>query len=201
MFTAIRHLGLAAFLLIGGATGFGPPRFGATALAADTFSVDPVHSSISFMISHAGISFIHGRFDEFSGKFAIDKLDPARSTFALSIKTDSVDTNHKTRDEHLRESAFFDVKEFPAITFESSQVKPIEGGYEVVGALTLRGVTRPITLTLKGGEKTVEFPKGTQRIGIVTTTALNRSDFDMKAGLPSLGDEVLINIAIEAAKE
>ncbi len=195
MFTALRFLAPAALVaLLGAAT------CGSTVVAADAYKVDPVHSSISFMTSHAGISFIHGRFNDYSGEFVIDKQDPAKSSFTLSIKIDSIDTNNQKRDEHLRAADYFDAKQFPTIDFRSESVKPIAGGYEVAGALTLRGVTKPVTLTLKGADKTVEFPKGVERIGIVTTTSLQRSDFNLKAGLPSVGDEVLINIAIEAAK-
>jgi polyisoprenoid-binding protein YceI len=191
MFAAVRILSLAAVLM----------ALGTAARAADTFSVDPVHSSISFITSHAGISYIHGRFNEYSGKFVIDKDDPAKSSFFLSIKVESVDTGNVKRDEHLRAPDYFNAKQFPNLTFQSTSVKKVDGGYEVAGDLTVHGVTKPVTLSLKGGDKMVEFPKGVQRIGIQTTPAINRSEYDMKAGLPSLGDEVLINIAIEAVKE
>jgi polyisoprenoid-binding protein YceI len=191
MFAAVRHLSLAAVLV----------AFGAAARGADVFSVDPVHSSISFVTSHAGISYIHGRFNDYSGKFIIDKDDPAKSSFSLSIKVDSVDTGNQKRDEHLRAPDYFDAKQFPALTFQSTKVKKVDGGYEVAGDLTVHGITKQVTLKLKGGDKLVEFPKGTQRIGVQTSPSINRSDYDMKAGLPSLGDEVLIYIAIEAVKE
>lgn len=171
------------------------------ASAADTFVVDPVHSSITFVTSHAGISYIHGRFNDYSGKFVIDKDDPARSSFTLSIKVDSVDTNNQKRDEHLRAPDYFNAKQFPTLNFQSTKVRKTESGYEVAGDLTIHGVTKPVTLNLKGGDKLVEFPKGTQRIGVQTAPSINRSDYDMKAGLPNLGDEVQIYIALEAVKE
>ena len=191
MFTAIRHLSLAALVV----------ALGSTARGADTFSVDPVHSSVSFMISHAGISYIHGRFNDFSGKFTIDQADPSKSSFTLSIKIESVDTNNQKRDEHLRAPDYFNAKQFPNMTFQSTQVKAVAGGYEVTGDLTLHGITKAVTLNLKGGDQVVEFPKGTQRIGFVTTPVIKRSEFDMTAGSPGLGDEVYINIGVEAAKE
>jgi polyisoprenoid-binding protein YceI len=191
MLTTIRRLGLAVLVV----------ATGPTARAADVYAVDPVHSSISFKISHIGISNIHGRFDDFGGAFTIDKDDPAKSSFTLSIPVVTVDTNNVKRDEHLRNADFFNAKQFPLLTFQSTAVKPVAGGFDVAGDLTLHGVKKPVTFTLKGGDKTVEFPKGMQRIGFTTTLTIKRSDFDMKAGLPSLGDEVLISIAIEAAKE
>jgi polyisoprenoid-binding protein YceI len=195
MHKAIRRIALAAVLTV--------PffcAFGSTALAADIYIVDPVHSSISFMIEHQGISKIHGRFNDFSGKFAIDREDPSKSTFALSVKVESVDTNNTKRDEHLRAPDYFNVKQFPEMTFQSTKVRPIDGGYEVTGDLSLHGVTKSITLVLKGGDKEVEFPKGMHRIGVETSPTINRVDFGMRSEKPGLGDEVYITMGIEAAK-
>jgi polyisoprenoid-binding protein YceI len=173
---------------------------GTVARAADTYTVDPVHSSISFMISHAGISNIHGRFNDFSGKITIDKADPAKSSFALSIPVESIDTNNVKRDEHLRAPDYFNVKQFPTMSFQSTNVKAVDGGYEVTGNMTLHGVTKPVSFTLKGGDKVVEFPKGTMRIGLVSTLSIRRSDFGVNAEPKALGDEIPILIGIEAAK-
>ena len=76
------------------------------AVAADTYAVDGAHSSISFKIEHMGISRVHGRFNKFEGSFAIDKADPAKSSFSLTIKTDSIDTANEGRDKHLRQPGF-----------------------------------------------------------------------------------------------
>ena len=170
------------------------------ARAADTYSVDPVHSSISFMISHAGISNIHGRFNDFSGKITIDPADASKSSFAISIPIESIDTNNVKRDEHLRAPDYFNAKQFPTMSFQSTKVKAIDGGYEVTGDLTLHGVTKPVTIKFKGGDKVVEFPKGTMRIGLVSTFSILRSDFGVTAELGNLGDEIPISVGIEAAK-
>ena len=191
MNASLRYFSLAALAV----------AFSSTARAGDSYAVDPVHSSVSFMTSHAGISYIHGRFNDFSGKFVIDKADPAKSSFALAIKVESVDTNNQKRDEHLRAPDYFNAKQFPLMSFQSTKVKKVEGGYEVAGDLTLHGVKKEITLNLKGADKVVEFPKGTPRIGIVTTTVIKRSEFDMKTALEALGDEVHITIGAEAVKE
>ena len=187
---AFRRLALAATLL----------TCGTLAGAAETYTVDPVHSSISFMIEHAGISNIHGRFNAFSGKITIDSADPAKSSFALSIPIDSIDTNNAKRDEHLRAPDYFNAKQFPNMTFQSTKVKPIDGGFEVTGDLTLHGVTKPVTFTLKGGDKVVEFPKGTKRIGLVSSLSINRSDYGVDAEPKALGLEIPILIGIEASK-
>jgi polyisoprenoid-binding protein YceI len=190
MTAAIRCLTLAAMLVAGGTLARG----------ADTYTVDPVHSSISFMISHAGISNIHGRFNDFSGKITIDNADPAKSAFALSIPVESIDTNNAKRDEHLRAPDYFNVKQFPTMTFQSTKVKAVDGGFEVTGDLTLHGVTKSVSLKLKGGDKVVEFPKGTKRIGLVSSLSIVRSEFGVSAELAALGDEIPIFIGIEAAK-
>jgi len=174
---------------------------GTTAWAAETYTVDPVHSSISFMISHAGISNIHGRFNDFSGKFTIDPSDPAKSSFALTIPIESIDTNNVKRDEHLRAPDYFNAKQFPTMSFQSTKVKATDDGYEVTGDLTMHGVTKPVSFTLKGGHKVVEFPKGTPRIGVVSTFSLSRSAYGVDVEPKGLGDEITIVVGIEAAKK
>jgi polyisoprenoid-binding protein YceI len=188
--TVLRRLALATIL----ATGVSIAR------AAETYTVDPVHSSISFMIEHAGVSNIHGRFNDFSGTITIDKNDPSKSSFVLIIPVESIDTNNAKRDEHLRAPDYFNVKQFPTMTFKSTNVKAVDGGYEVTGDLTMHGVTKPVSLTLKGGDKVVEFPKGKKRIGLVSTFSVVRSQFGVTADIGALGDEVPITIGIEAAR-
>ncbi len=172
-----------------------------TAAHADDYAVEPSHSGVSFQISHMGISYTQGRFNDLSGNFTIDTADPGRSSFALTIKTESVDTNNSKRDDHLRSPDFFNAKQFPAITFASTSVKPIEGGYDVTGDLTLHGETRPVTFTLKGG-KTAEFPPKVVRTGFWTSQiVLKRSDFGVGKPNPGLGDEVYVSISFEGVKK
>jgi polyisoprenoid-binding protein YceI len=94
------------------------------------------------MTSHLGLTQIHGRFNEFSGSFKIDKDNPAKSSFALSIKVASVDTNNKKRDGHLRSPDFFDVKQYPLLTFQSTGAKAVAGGDEVTITIGLEGVKK-----------------------------------------------------------
>jgi polyisoprenoid-binding protein YceI len=190
MTAAVRQFTLATTLAL----------YCAAARGADTYTVDPVHSSISFMISHVGISNIHGRFNEFSGKITIDHADPSKSSFTLTIPIASIDTNNIKRDEHLRAPDYFNAKQFPTMSFQSTNVKAVGGGYEVIGDLTLHGVTKPISFTLQGGDKVVEFPKKTKRIGLVSAFSIRRSDFGVNAELKLLGDEIPILVGIEAAK-
>jgi polyisoprenoid-binding protein YceI len=170
------------------------------ARAADSYAVDPAHSCVSFKIQHLGISWIHGRFNEFSGNFSLDKTDPAKSEFSLTIKTGSIDTNQKKRDEHLHGPDFFNVKQFPILTFKSTTVKAVEGGYQVTGDLAFHGTTRSITFTLQGG-KEAQFPPGVARIGFVTDLVLKRSEFGMDKLLNAVGDDVHVSIGLEGLKQ
>jgi polyisoprenoid-binding protein YceI len=167
------------------------------ARAADSFTVDGVHSSVTFKIQHMGISWIHGRFNDVSGTFTLDK---EKSTFELTIKSESIDTNNKQRDEHLRSPDFFNVKQFPQIAFKSTSVKVVDGGYEVTGDLTMHGVTKSITFTLKGGKET-EFPPGMKRTGFTTDLTIKRADFGIDKFPEMLGAEVPASISFEGTKK
>ncbi|MEZ6130392.1 MAG: YceI family protein [Planctomycetaceae bacterium] len=173
---------------------------GSSVFAADEYEYDLVHSSVSFKARHLDISWIHGRFNEVSGKFSLDRDDPTKSTFELTIKADSIDTANAARDEHLRQPDYFDTKQFPTITFKSTKVKGIDGGYEVTGDFTMHGTTKPVTIVLMGGEEH-EF-KGVKRVGFSTELALKRSDFgfDPKAIGP-IGDKALIMIDCEGVQK
>jgi polyisoprenoid-binding protein YceI len=182
------------------AVGMSLCAFGQLAIAADDYTFDLVHSSVSFKARHLDISWIHGRFNEVSGKFSLDRTDATKSTFELSIKADSVDTANKARDEHLRQPDYFDTKQFPTIDFKSTSVKEIKGGYEVTGDFTMHGVTKKITLTLHGG-KEIEF-RGTKRTGFSTELALKRSDFGFdKTQIGPIGDEALVYIDFEGTRK
>ena len=171
------------------------------ACAAD-YEIDPVHSGVNFKISHVGISWIYGRFDSFSGNFALDPSNPAASSFAMVIKADSIDTNNKKRDEHLSSPDFFNVKQFPAMEFKSTAVKPVDDGYQVTGDFTMHGVTKPITFTLKGG-RAAEFPPGSgmKRTAFVTQFTLKRSDYGIDKFKEMLGDEAYCDVSFEAVQK
>jgi polyisoprenoid-binding protein YceI len=168
--------------------------------AADNYAIDPAHSSVTFKVQHVGISWVHGRFNNLAGTFTIDKDDPGKSAFEATIKTDSIDTAQPARDKHLKSPDFFNAQQFPEITFKTTSVKAVEGGYELTGDLTLHGVTKAVVFTLQGG-KTAEFPKGTQRIGFTAAVTLKRSDFGMDKFIPAVSDEVPVEISFEGVKK
>jgi len=171
----------------------------APALAADDYVVDSVHSGVTFKIKHFELAWIPGRFNDFSGTFSIDAADPGKCTFSLDIKAESVDTNNEKRNAHLRTPDFFNVKQFPMITFKSTAVKAIKGGYEVTGNLNMHGVTKSVTFPLLGGGK-AEFPPGMPRTGFSTELILKRTDFGITSFPQMLGDDVHVAVSFEGTK-
>ncbi len=168
--------------------------------AADDYDYDLVHSSVSFKARHLGISWIHGRFNDVSGKFSLDRQDPSKSTFALTIKTASVDTANKARDAHLRQPDYFDTKQYPTIEFRSTSTKVIKGGYQVTGNFTMHGTTKKVTLVLMGG-KEHDFKK-VKRVAFSTELSVKRSDYGFdKNAIGPIGDEALIMIDCEGVRK
>jgi polyisoprenoid-binding protein YceI len=172
----------------------------ARAQETEEYSVDPDHSGLGFKISHLGLSWVHGRFDDLSGRFTLDRRNPANCSFELSAKTGSVDTNNRKRDDHLRSPDFFNARQFPAITFKSTRVRPAKDGFEVTGDLTLHGVTHPVTFLLSGG-KTAEFPRGVHRTGFSAELSVKRSEFGITKFAGAVGDNVYLEVSFEGTQK
>ncbi len=176
--------------------------FAATqAFAADTYKIDPAHSSIGFTVKHMMVSTVPGQFDKFDGTIAYGASDLANSKLSVTIPADSIDTHMDKRDEHLKSPDFFDVAKFPTITFVSKSITATN----VVGDLTIKGVTKEVTipLTVSGPVKAM----GKEMIGLNGSFTLNRQDYGLNwnktldQGGVALANEVTINISIEADKE
>lgn len=173
------------------------------ARAAETYKIDPVHSTAIFRIAHLTSSFVYGRFDDVGGTFTVDEQKPEDVKFDVSIKADSVDTNSAARDKHLKSADFFSVKEFPTLSFKSTAVKSAGGKkYDVTGDLTIHGVTKSVTVTIDF----VGTADGTQmkmgfRAGYEAHLSIKRSDFGMDKMVPMIGDEVQLTVSLEGVKE
>jgi polyisoprenoid-binding protein YceI len=164
-------------------------------LGADTYKVDPVHSTVLFGVKHMDIGRFWGRFNKFGGHFTLNSADPTANSFEIEIDPASVDTNNKDRDRHLKSPDFFSTSEFPKVEFKSRDVKKIDDQtLEVNGDLTFHGVTRPQTVRIEliG---TGNHPKMGYRAGIEATFTLKQSEFGMKAG--PLGGDVHVIAALE----
>ena len=174
--------------------------------ATSEYVVDSVHSEVGFKVRHL-VSKTPGRFDDYDGKVWLDPANVAGTLkLAATIKATSVDTRNERRDNHLRSADFFDVENHPEITFESTAVKAKGGDlYDVTGNLTMRGVTKPVTLATElTGTGTNPF-SGTPLVGLDLTGTVNRKDYGINwnktldSGGVLLGDDVAIEIHIEAS--
>jgi polyisoprenoid-binding protein YceI len=168
------------------------------ARAAETFAVDPVHSTVIFRVKHMGTSYSYGRFNTISSKFSIAD----GGTFEVAVKTASVDTGDGKRDQHLRGPDFFNAVQFPTMVFKSVKIaKASEGSdaYDVTGNLTLHGVTRPVTVRF---EKTGDGQgmRGERTLGLEGTFMLKRSDFGMKGMTGAVGDDVRVIVSFEGSQ-
>jgi len=168
--------------------------------APGNYRIDPGHSTVLFSISHLGTSRLTGRFDDIEGRFILGK-DKAPG-LDVTIKTASVDTNHKKRDTHLRSPDFFNVKQYPVMHFSANKVSYDAQGRPslLYGKLSLHGATKPVTFRVSpvGAGKD---PWGGYRAGFNASTTLKRSDFGMRFMPGGIGDEVAVTINIEATKE
>jgi polyisoprenoid-binding protein YceI len=170
-------------------------------LAADTYQVDAVHSSVVFRIKHLGVGYIYGRFNDISGMVVLDDKNPGDSTFQFQVKADSVDTNNPKRDGHLKSPDFLNAKEFPTISFKSKEVKLLKAStYEVTGDMILHGVTKPLTVKLQQ-VGTGKDPFGKYRTGFECNVTIKRGDFGMRFMPEAVGDDVWLLVGFEAIRE
>lgn len=172
----------------------------ASPAAADVFKVDPAHSAITFRIKHLGISYVHGRFNNAFGTITFDENRPANNAVEIAVKVNDIDTSIAKRDTHLKSPEFFDAVKYPLISFRSETFQRIgERTYEVSGPLSFHGVTRPLTVKVEfiGSGKD---PWGGHRAGFETAFTIKRSDFGMTHMLGSVGDEVQLNVNVEAVR-
>jgi polyisoprenoid-binding protein YceI len=169
------------------------------------WNVDPEHSTIEFRVAHMLVSKTTGRFTDYQGFIDMDAEAATVKAIEATIKTASVNTNHAKRDAHLRNADFFDVEKYPTMTYRMKHYQETADGYQAVGELTLRGVTKDITLTgtFNGVAKD---PGGNLRAGFNAEGKLNRKDFGMvwsktlDGGGLVVGDDVLIKLDIECIK-
>lgn len=172
-------------------------------LQADTYKVDPDHTSIVFSVAHTGKSYTYGFFRKAIGQYVLDR-NPANCQFGMKISADSLDTNNAERDTHLRSSDFFDVQQFPDITFVTTRCEAAntpEGGivYKLTGNLTIHGVMRPITLNLRMLGEGPGVTGKDYRTGFLCQIELKRSDFGMTGLLQNnmVGDAVGVTVSFE----
>ncbi len=174
----------------------------ATTLPTGTWNVDPAHSRVGFRVKHLGISNVRGKFGNYEGQLVI--ADDGSVTAAGTVDADSIDTSDAGRDGHLKSADFFDVENYPEITFQSTSVTAKdEDTYEITGDLTLHGVTKTVTLTAEAGGSEVDS-FGNTRVGFEVSGEVSRGEYGMRfdaalgSGNMVVSDKVKLDLDISA---
>jgi polyisoprenoid-binding protein YceI len=189
---------------------FATLALGAALVAGDTLSkppvawtVDQAHSEVSFRVRHL-TGRVRGHFKEYASSLMADPAQLTNGSVSVEVKTASVNTENEKRDAHLRSPDFFDVEKFPAMTFRSTKVEANGKDIAISGDLTIKGVTKPVVLKGTFNGKVTD-PWGKERLGFEVSTTIDRREFGLVwnklvEGSSLVGDEVTIDIAIEAVK-
>src|SRR6202158_1638619 len=142
------------------------------------WQIDPAHSAAHFSVRHLMISNVRGEFTKLSGSALINPADPAKSSVEITIEAASLNTREPQRDEHLRSADFFDVANYPTLTFRSKRIEALGAeNFKRTGDLTIRGVTKAVTFDVEGPTASVKDPWGNIRAGIAASAKINRKDF------------------------
>jgi polyisoprenoid-binding protein YceI len=171
------------------------------------YQIDSAHSSAQFTVRHMMISNVRGEFTKLSGSITYDPAGAANASVDATIDAASINTRDAQRDAHLKSADFFDVEQFPALTFRGKTIAAHDGEWNVTGDLTIRGVIREVVLHVEGPTAEAKDPWGNLRIGATATAKINRKDFGLnwnaalEAGGVLVGEEVKITIDLEAIRQ
>lgn len=144
-----------------------------------TWQIDPFHTNVEFTVRHMMVSTVRGKFEKVTGTISFDPADPSAAAVEAVIETASINTGVTDRDNHLRSADFFEVESFPTLTFKSKRVEPAgDQQAKIVGDLTIRGITREVTLNVEF-LGTMGSPFGDTRAGFVASGSINREDFGL----------------------
>jgi polyisoprenoid-binding protein YceI len=171
-----------------------------------TWNIDLAHTVIGFSVRHMLVAKVRGRFAKFAGTLRLDESDPSRSVAEVTIDATSIDTGVAERDAHLRSADFFDVEGFPNLHFHNTRIQLLaDARYRVVGNLTIRDVTREISLDVEYGGR-AKGPWGGEHMGFVARTSVDRRDFGLnwnqvlETGGIVVGDRIEIEVYVEAIR-
>lgn len=186
-------------LLLTGASAFAQTSTQPSAQTS-SWAIDTNHAQTDFRIRHMGVSTVRGSIGGVTGTIVWDENDLTKSSVNATIDATTVTTNNGTRDKDLKSANFFNVEKYPTITFKSTAVNRVNGKLQVVGDLTLAGVTKSVTLDVDGPTAPQKGMGGKTVIGLSATGTVKRSDFNFAPKYPAamLGDEVQITIDVEA---
>ena len=171
-----------------------------------SYTLDPAHTRIGFVARHAMVTKVRGSFNEFTGTANLRSDDPSGWDTQLTIQAASIDTRNEQRDAHLRGNDFLAMEQFPTITFASTGVERVDDDtYRVTGDLTVRGVTRPVTIDFEY-QGVATDPFGNVRVGFEGSVAISRKDFGiswnaaLETGGVLVGDKVVLEFEVSAIK-
>jgi polyisoprenoid-binding protein YceI len=171
-----------------------------------TYTIDPTHSRIGFVARHAMVTKVRGSFNEFEGSGYFDAENPSNSKAQLIIQTASIDTRNADRDGHLKSNDFFDMETYPQITFTSTAVEQVDAeNYRVTGDLTIKGVSKPVTVDVEYTGTAVD-PYGNTRLGFEGKTIVNRKDWGvnwnaaLEAGGVLVSEKVTLEFEVSAIR-
>jgi polyisoprenoid-binding protein YceI len=168
-----------------------------------TWTLDKVHSAVTFTVRHLMVSKVRGRFTNFDAEL-VTAENPLESRLRATVDLNSIDTDNADRDAHIRSADFFEVERYPALTYQSTGIREAGDHFVVDGDLTLHGVTRPVALALEVNGFQARTPFGDSRAGFSATTEIDRRDFDISYNMPLdgggvvLGDRIQVSIEVEA---
>ena len=175
---------------------------------AEKWESDPAHSHVGFSVRHMMISNVKGAFGDYTVTVQGDPKDVTKAALEVVIKTGSISTRNEARDKHLKSPDFFDAAKYPAIKFKSKKIRKVgTDQLEVLGALTIRGVTKDVTLKVQNLTAPVKDPFGMTRLGAEASLVISRKDFGLKwnkvleAGGVMVGDDVKVAIEMELVKK
>jgi polyisoprenoid-binding protein YceI len=175
---------------------------------AETWVIDPAHTVSGFTVKHMMIANVTGVFEVTRGTIEYRPGDPGSVKADITIESRSVNTRIGRRDDDLRSDNFFSAEKFPTLAFRSRRVQNVRAeGFDLVGDLTIRDVTREVVLKVDGPTAPIKDPQGNRRVGATASTTINRKDFGImwnrtiEAGGVVVGDEVKINLEVEAVEK
>jgi polyisoprenoid-binding protein YceI len=176
-------------------------------MSTTTWNLDPVHSTAEFKVRHMMISWVKGKFTGLTGTLTLHDSDHTLHQVEASIDVASIQTGAADRDGHLKSGDFFNVEQFPTLTFKSSDVKSAgKGEFSVTGDFTMHGVTKPVTFEVEEFSDPAKDPWGNQRVGLIATTKINREDFGLtynaalETGGVLVGKDVTITLDVQFVK-